>query len=288
MKFKMKAVVAALAMVAAGGANAAINAGTAYTGAGQGELYFSVFDSVNQISYTRDLGVTIDQFLAGQNGSYSFAADAKLSSFINTANTSSSSLVWNLLGAMDSDFSNPVDFPKWGLYVTSNSGDAAVANVSFEQAYIAINQSALMAQGANGDAFGQGGGSGTNYALNNSATSTGGDGYYAGPYGGNNIGNSVVISDENVIGQSMAFYHVGLKLDVDGNPVTDDLGNLLGAVNKFAGKWTLAADGDLSYDVASVPAPVPLPPAVLLLGSALAGLVGIARRNRQQDEAVPA
>lgn len=283
MKFKLKAAVAALAMVAAGGANAAIETGVT----GNSELFFSVFDSVNQISYTRDLGLTIDQFLAGQNGSFSFAADATLSSFINTANASSSSLVWNLMGAMDSTFADPADFPKWGLYITSNSGDAAVANVSFEQAFIGIGQSALMAQGANGDAFAQGGGGPLNYALNNSSTSIGGDGYYAGPYGGNNLGNSLVISDENAIGQSMAFYQVGLKLDVDGNPMTDEYGSLLGSFTKF-GDWTLAANGDLSYDVASAPAPVPLPPAVLLLGSALAGLVGVARRNRQQDEALPA
>lgn len=284
MKFKLKAAVAALAMVAAGGANAAIQTGTT----GNSEMFFSVFDSVNQISYTRDLGLTIDQFLAGQNSNFSFAADTKLTSFIGTANASSSTLVWNLMGAMDSTFADPADFPKWGLYVTSNAGDAAVANVSFEQAFTGIGKSALMAQGANGDAFYQGGGGPLNYALNNSSTSTGGDGYYAGPYGGNNIGNSLVISDENTIGQSMAFYQVGLNLDADGNPVTDENGNLLGAFNKFAGQWTLAANGDLSYDVASVPAPVPLPPAVLLLGSALAGLVGVARRNRPQDEALPA
>ena len=280
MKFKIKAVVAALAMVAAGGANAAIQSGVT----GNSEVFFSVFDSVNQISYTRDLGLTLDQILTGQNGSFTYGADAKLTSFINTANASSSSLVWNLMTGMDSTFADPADFPKWGLYITSNS--ANVADVSFEQTFIAIGQAALFAQGANGDAFAQGGGSGTNYALNNSATSTGGSGYYGGPYGGNNLGNSLVISDENAIGQSMAFYHFGLNLDADGNPVTDENGNLTGAMTKFAGNWTLEADGDLSY--ASATAPIPLPPAVLLLGSALAGLVGVARRNRPQDEALPA
>ena len=46
----------------------------------------------------------------------------------------------------------------------------------------------------------------------------------------------------------------------------------------------MASNGDMSYGSAVVPPPVPLPPAVLLLGSALAGLVGIARRKRTEDE----
>lgn len=286
-KFKLKAVAVAISLVAAGGANAAINGGKFLDGNndGKGELYFSVFDAVNQISYTRDLGVTIDQFLAGQNGTYNFAADARLTDFINTANTSNSTLVWNLMGAMESDFADPADWSRWGLYVTSNSGELAVNNVSYEQANIATGQSALFVQGINGDAHNAGIGSGyTVYSENNSATSTSGFGYYGGPVGGSNIGNSVVINDEAVIGQSMEFFHVGLAMDANGDPVLDEFDNTTASHTKFAGKWTLASNGDMSYSAAVVPPPVPLPPAVLLLGSALAGLVGIARRKRTEDE----
>lgn len=288
MNFKMKAAVAALAMMAAGGANAAINPGTAFTGAGQGELFFSVFDAANQISYSRDLGVTIDQFLAGQNGPMSFAADATLTSFIGNANATGSSLVWNLMGAMDSDFSDPADFPRWGLYVTSNSTEAAVGSIDFNIALNGLQTAGTYSAGINGDAFNQGGaGSGTTYSINNSSTSTGGSGYYGGSYGGSDIGKQVgVINDEAAIGQSMAFYHVGMKLDAEGNPMSDDGGNLLSAFSN-PGSWTLAANGDLSYGALDV-APIPLPPAVLLLGSALVGLVGVARRGRQQGEVLPA
>ena len=285
-KFKLKAIAVAISLVAAGGANAAINGGGPFTGAGQGELYFSVFDAVNKISYTRDLGVTIDQFLAGQNDTYNFTADSRLTSFINTANASNSTLVWNLLGAMDSELADPAELPRWGMYFTSNAGDASVANVTLEQAFIAEGTSVIYAQGVNGAATAAGIGTGSNvWSENNSSTSTDGSGYYAGPYGGNNIGMSIVVSDENVIGQSMDFYRSGIKFDANGDPVVNADGtNYAGAITKF-GKWTLANNGDLSYSTgAVVPPPVPLPPAVLLLGSALAGLVGIARRKHSEDE----
>lgn len=286
-KFKLKAIAVAISLVAAGGVNAAINGGSPALGqaAGEGELFFSVFDAVNQISYTRDLGVTIDQFLAGQNGTYNFAADSRLTSFINTANASNSTLVWNLLGGMDSEFADPAEFPRWGMYFTSNAGDASVAQVSYEQAFIAIGTAAIYSQGANGDAYNAGTTTQlNNWAENNSSTSTGGTGYYAGDYGGNNIGGSIVVSDENLIGQSMDFYHVGIALDANGDPLFNNDGNLYGDLDKY-GKWTLASNGDLSYSTgAVVPPPVPLPPAVLLLGSALAGLVGIARRKHSEDE----
>jgi len=286
-KFKLKAIAVAISLVAAGGANAAINGGGAYMGAGQGELYFSVFDAANKISYTRDLGVTIDQFLAGQNGTYNFAADSRLTGFINTANTKpNNTLVWNLMGGMNSELSDPADFPRFGLYFTSNAGDASVANVTLEQAFIAEGTSVIYAQGVNGAATAAGIGTGSNvWSENNSSTTKDGSGYYAGQYGGNNIGLSIVVSDENVIGQSMDFYRSGIKFDANGNPVVNATEtNYEGAITKF-GKWTLANNGDLSYSTGPVvPPPVPLPPAVLLLGSALAGLVGIARRKPSEDE----
>lgn len=287
MKFKLKATVAALAMMAAGGANAAINTGTALQGAGQGELFFSVFDSIGQVSYSRDLGVSINNFMANPNGSMTVTADAKLQTFLT--NAGSNPLVWNLLGAADLDFGSalPADYPSFGLYMTSKQGDAAVAGIDFAQAYSGMGTLSSFAQGINGDALNQGGGTMTNYALNNSSTSTAGSGYYGGLFGGNNLGGNIVASDEANIGESMAFYHIGMTLDGNGMPVLDSSDNPIAFMTKF-GNWTLAANGDLSYGVAGNPAPVPLPPAVWLLGSALAGLVGVARRNRQQEEALTA
>lgn len=291
-KFKLKAIAAAISLVAAGGASAAINGGqfdlnqdNVGDNAGMGELYFSVFDSVNQISYTRDLGVTVDQFLAGQNGTYEFEADAKLTNFINTANNSNSTLVWNLMTAMGSDFQDPAEWPRWGIYFTTNAGEALVDQVSFEQANIALGNVALYAQGVNTDVKNEGLGALTAYSENHSSTHTAGFGYYPNVnVGGNNIGSSLSISDEGVIGQSMEFYHVGFAMDSEGTPILNGAGDPTSMHKKFAGKWTLASNGDLSYGSEIVPPPVPLPPAVLLLGSALVGLVGIARRKPTEDE----
>lgn len=56
MKLKMKLMAAAIAMAAASGANAALDAGTG----GNGELFFSIWDSSQ--SYSFDLNKTIDAF----------------------------------------------------------------------------------------------------------------------------------------------------------------------------------------------------------------------------------
>jgi hypothetical protein len=267
MKFKLKAAVAALAMVAAGGANAAINPGLNESG----ELYFSVFDSVNQISYTRDLGVTVSDFLADPTAPMSFAADATLSSFITTANASGSSLVWNLMGALDTDFGTPSDYPVYGLYSTSKSGDASVAATNWNQMSGALQSVAAYANGTNGGL--------TSYAANDSTTWTDGSAYYPGLNGGNNFGAKVSFSDEAAIGESMAFYHLGIELDANGELVFDNTDSFIMSTEKF-GDWELATDGTLTYVT-------PIPPAILLLGSALMGLVGVARR-RQQDEGLAA
>ena len=94
MKFKLIALAAVLA--AACSANAApINTGAA----GNGGLFFSIWDSAN--SYSRNLGFTIDSFEAGLaaagNFTASFAADATFTSFLGTANLAA--LKWNVVAA---------------------------------------------------------------------------------------------------------------------------------------------------------------------------------------------
>jgi hypothetical protein len=94
---------------------------------------------------------------------------------------------------------------------------------------------------------------------------------YAGAYLAlTKIGNMVI--DGTAGGAALNFYQV---VSPGGN-------NILAPTQFAAGAntatWTLSATGDLVYNVAGA-APVPLPPALWLLGSGLLGLAGIARRK---------
>jgi hypothetical protein len=113
MKLKM---IALAAMLAAGSANAAIQDGST----GNGELFMTVLDSVGQQSYTLDLNVSMNDFLAGvaANTSYSYAADANMTSFLGmVAAENKSSLVY-AIGAMDTVGATSTDFHR---YITTAS-----------------------------------------------------------------------------------------------------------------------------------------------------------------------
>lgn len=81
MKFKQKIVAAAMACGVAGPAFADITLG------GNGELFWTVFDFAGDRAYTRDLGITMDAFLAGTGAPFVFTPDATFTSFLaGTAN----------------------------------------------------------------------------------------------------------------------------------------------------------------------------------------------------------
>ncbi len=286
MKFKIKAVVAALAMVAAGGANAAINPGQ--SGQGAGELFLSVYDSVAAESYTRDLGITVDDFITSLGSSSSSSWNSSFTAKLATdsvytnlfGNNNSANMVWNLVGVRTDK--PGADVAKYGLYATSNDASSAVSSMSYTNLKSSMLQANSYIAGANSDANVQFGDALNAYAQNRSTTNTSStdDGYYGNAITwSSDIGRSLTFNDEAAVGTSLAFYHIGAKYDPATNKLTSPAGTY---TDLFAGTWALTANGALSYDVASAP-PVPLPPAVLLLGSALAGLVGVARR-RQQDE----
>ena len=97
MNFKLNALVATLVMAASAPAFAIIGNGAD----GNGELFFSIWDSAN--SYTRDLNITLNDFetavAAGGALNLLYAADATLTSFLSTA--ISSELQFNVI-AVDS------------------------------------------------------------------------------------------------------------------------------------------------------------------------------------------
>lgn len=98
---KLKTLVAAMAIVVGAPAFAAIAPGTT----GNGELFMVVQDSVAKLSFTLDLGITMDSFIAnaealtGYNKSFSLAADANWAAFKGAADEANA--VWAIL-AVDS------------------------------------------------------------------------------------------------------------------------------------------------------------------------------------------
>ena len=114
MKLKL---IALAAMLAAGSAQATIVDGST----GNGELFMTVLDSVGQKSYTLDLNITMNDFLAGiavSGASYSFAADANMTSFLSMVAPADQSGLVFAIGAMDNSGTNTTDYRR---YITTAS-----------------------------------------------------------------------------------------------------------------------------------------------------------------------
>jgi hypothetical protein len=124
MKLKL---IALAAMLAAGSANATIVDGSL----GNGELYMTVLDSVGQQSYTLDLNLTMNDFLAGvavSGASYAYAADANMTSFLSgVADVSSLSFA---IGAMDTTGTSVADHHRF--VTTASVIDAVDTNASLK------------------------------------------------------------------------------------------------------------------------------------------------------------
>lgn len=100
---------------------------------------------------------------------------------------------------------------------------------------------------------------------NASAPITGGAGYYAGSNFNGTLGATVPANMGGNVGTSLYFYSL----------LNQGFGTAANTL--YDGKqWLLSVTGELTYGGA----PIPIPPAIFMLGAALLGLCGIGRRGR--------
>lgn len=257
MNMKMKALAAALALTAAGTANAAIDG----FGTGNGELFFSIRDNVALTSYVLDMNVTMDAWDQATNQSW--AADSTLSSYLAGG---SGNYSWAVMGG-DSNNGGTIG----GLRYLSTSAAGTEANWKTEtnsglNAYNILDTGLLV--GANA-AIAAG-------VTGNSATFANGDSGYFESAMDTWSGNAPVNAASAGIGGTQSFYFL-TNSNVTTNPF---LAAQKINVAEQIGTFSLAANGDLTYAT-------PIPAAVWLLGSAMVGLVGVARR-REEDQVIAA
>jgi hypothetical protein len=261
---------------AAGTASAAVDPDGALnptTGDGGGELFLSVIDRGGPVqrSYVLDLGITAADLLANDASlvnNLSFTADAGLLDIINNR---SGTLAWNIAAAHNFPGATNDDF---GYLTTSPTALVANSNtpIGFNGISIALTKVGTYALAVNG--------TNTDYATDISQTFASTSGAYYDVAWGDMWNGSH--STEGALGDSLGFYFVAMDFnesDPSGDPT------LYSRVQALLGQWTLSAGGLLSYSADIGPAPVPVPAAVWLLGSALVGMVGIGRRRKTAERA---
>lgn len=263
---KLKALTAALAIAATSqtAMGAMLNSQT-----GNGEMFLTVYDTVGEREYVRDLGILIADFLptlavADAGYSLTFAADSLLQSWLGAATpTALSSMTWTI-GAQDSVGS-------W-RYLTTESDSSTPLPTTLTQTNGQVSQyQAADVWMGSVNTFGT-------HATdtNGSAALTPADGIAYTGLGSNWVGKSS-FSTTNLIGTSSLFYLLkptGTNVSGTTKATSDKFDNAFGDST-----WLLATDGTLTYNAAAEVSAVPVPAAAWLLGSGLVGLVGVARRK---------
>jgi hypothetical protein len=269
MKMKMKALAAVTLMAIGAQAQAAISSDTGYSpgaGSGAGELFLSVVDrgAAQPMSYALDLNITAAQFMANDAPGYTltFAPDARL---ITLLNNPGGTVRWNMAAAYNNYGDNYDDL---GYLTTAPS--APIANVNTLTGWAGLSDALMRIDNYTNSINAEIGAN--NSLLVTSASSNA----YHDLYWGDTWHTSGH-STEGGLGDSLGFYWVASNYSVDGDGSSS-------RVVEFLGTWTLATDGTLTYSVAPASV-IPVPAAVWLLGSALVGLVGVARRKSDEAQA---
>ena len=238
---------ALVALASAVSAQAAISVGT---DSSTNEYFFVAYDTTNSTTFIQDLGISIQDNPNGPTGS------ASVDSLFGTTFADTSNVVWAVVGAT----SGPTGFSIYstgpdGTDLTGFGGPGTAANLN--NTLGGINN---LTDLHNAD---------TNFAANDATVRTQGNGSVPQQWTGSVDAGSSSLVSFGEIGATLGFFQIGSTLP----PAADFAPNIL---NSFA---TISFDGStISFGSTAV---IPLPAGVWLLGSALCGLVGVARRRRQ-------
>ena len=270
---KLNLIALAVLLAASGAAQAKIDNGL--SSPGNGELFLSIWDdngtadTADDRSYTRDLGITLNDFASSAatpvavatQPTFSFAADVLLTSFLAGA-SNLGNLSWNVAGfdAFSQD--------RAAMTVSSSFAGSTQTYAQFRgwASAGAVHLAAVNALGDN-----------TSVAINtsNMATSADGNAYSGGGAWGGNVGGTADFSNAGGIGDSLAFWM--FSETVPSGSTTTVVKQMQFLSDADAMVWTLSANGNLSYAVAAVPEADTY--ALMLAGL---GLVGVMARRRKQ------
>jgi hypothetical protein len=257
---RMKAVAVAVTL-GAGGAQAGINPdspGAFGNGTGNGELFVSIFRTVSgqPLSALIDTGITSSQLLSGTVANGTVVGNAL--SFFQSA--PAGNFVFNGGAVANEGLAG-----RAGSIFTTNASTPDLTN-------LANNFQPSSAGSLNSNMGVLVGGTGTNFADNSDFFNigTGAQGSYDINEWGNNIGGALPFSTTATVAAgstTLALWAVVINESFDGF-VSRQIGSLVANYET----------GDITFSTGAT-APVPLPAGVWLLGSALLGLTGIARRR---------
>jgi hypothetical protein len=278
MKAKFTALAGALALAGfTGGAHAAIATGSD----GNGELYLAVWDSIGQTSYTRDLGVRMNDFLEDEA-----LGSTGLVTALGYTQTWANDSVWAswTSGMTDAQKANLV----WDVTASDNAGTTAAHQLRYLSTSVNDVEGNNTFKPANSQLsnFGNVGANYTpavnnltpapenqNFAANVSSIATAADGfaYFNTGNRGSDWGTAAApFTTTGAIGSAMNFFYITRSS-------TNGLAkSLVLAYDNAYGRATfnLGANGDLVYL-----APVPEAETWALLGLGLIGVGALARRR---------
>lgn len=272
MKFNLKTLALAAAMVAAGSANAAFVPGT--SGTGNSTLTLFAWDNVSGAYYLRDLGYTLNTFLPNSGASITptgesgvvydktpeagltiNSSDAGFSTWL--AGTTSANVRWTV-GAADRVGTVATNrFRQIGA-VAVGASFVTPSNGTLDAQVLAMN--GLIANGGAGATFSGSTSPAQLLTLNTNFTNQGVNGSQAGVLGGN-----------------MNLYYWTRSTNTGSAAVNVNQDLFDNSANTAV--LSLASNGNFSYSLAPVSA-VPLPAAAWMMGAGLVGLGGVIRRRK--------